>query len=100
MSIIEVSGLMKYKDADGNIHVLYPVTANDICGELKWFIGKDTNFDKWLLCDGSAVSRTIYSDLFAIIGTTYGEGDGSTTFNLPNVVDKVAGMVGKLFIHI
>lgn len=38
----------------------------------------------WLVCDGSAVSRTTYADLFAVIGTTYGSGDGSTTFNLPN----------------
>lgn len=42
----------------------------------------------WLLCDGSAVSRTDYSDLFAAIGMVYGEGDGSTTFNLPNLTDK------------
>ena len=44
----------------------------------------------WLLCDGSAVSRTTYSALFAIIGTTYGTGDGSTTFNLPDLKGKVA----------
>lgn len=37
----------------------------------------------WLKCDGSAVSRTTYADLFAVIGTTFGSGDGSTTFNLP-----------------
>ena len=42
----------------------------------------------WLLCDGSAVSRTTYAELFAVIGTTYGAGDGSTTFNLPNLTDK------------
>lgn len=42
----------------------------------------------WLLCDGSAVSRTDYADLYAVIGDTYGSGDGSTTFNLPNLVDK------------
>ena len=42
----------------------------------------------WLLCDGSAVSRTDYAALYAVIGTTYGAGDGSTTFNLPNLVDK------------
>jgi microcystin-dependent protein len=42
----------------------------------------------WLLCDGSAVSRTDYADLFAVIGTTYGSGDGTSTFNLPNLVDK------------
>lgn len=39
----------------------------------------------FLLCDGSAVSRTTYADLFAVIGTTYGSGDGSTTFNVPNM---------------
>lgn len=38
----------------------------------------------WLLCDGSAVSRATYATLFAIIGTAYGSGDGSTTFNLPD----------------
>lgn len=38
----------------------------------------------WLVCDGSAVSRTTYAALFAAIGTTFGVGDGSTTFNLPD----------------
>lgn len=38
----------------------------------------------WLVCDGSAISRTDYADLFAQIGSTYGDGDGSTTFNLPD----------------
>lgn len=42
----------------------------------------------WLKCDGSAISRTDYSSLFSIIGTTFGAGDGSTTFNLPNITDK------------
>jgi Microcystin-dependent protein len=44
----------------------------------------------YLLCDGSAVSRSTYSKLFTAIGTTYGSGDGSTTFNLPNLKGKVA----------
>lgn len=39
----------------------------------------------WLLCDGAAVSRTTYADLFAAIGTNYGAGDGSTTFNVPDM---------------
>jgi len=39
----------------------------------------------WLACDGSAVSRTTYSSLFSVIGTTWGVGDGSTTFNLPDL---------------
>ena len=43
----------------------------------------------FLICDGSAISRTTYSDLFELIGTTYGTGDGSTTFNLPDDQGKV-----------
>jgi len=43
----------------------------------------------WLLCDGSAVSRTTYSTLFSLIGETYGVGDGSTTFNLPDLKGKI-----------
>tara|TARA_R100001594_G_scaffold150283_1_gene210853 strand:- start:6089 stop:6676 length:588 start_codon:yes stop_codon:yes gene_type:complete len=44
----------------------------------------------FLECAGAAVSRTTYAALFAIISTTYGTGDGSTTFNLPNLQDNVA----------
>ncbi len=47
----------------------------------------------FLECDGAAVSRTTYSALFAIVGTTYGAGDGSSTFNVPNLSDNVP--VGK-----
>lgn len=43
----------------------------------------------FLLCDGSAVSRTTYADLYAVIGDTYGSGDGSTTFNVPNLSTAV-----------
>lgn len=39
----------------------------------------------WLLCDGTAVSRTTYAVLFAAIGTTFGAGDGATTFNIPDM---------------
>ena len=45
--------------------------------------------DNYLLCDGTEVSRSEYSTLFSIIGTTYGVGNGSTTFNLPNLQGKV-----------
>lgn len=44
---------------------------------------------RWLLCQGQAVSRTTYSDLFTAIGTTYGSGDGSTTFNVPDLGGRV-----------
>jgi microcystin-dependent protein len=45
--------------------------------------------DGWLLCQGQAISRTTYATLYALIGTTYGTGDGSTTFNLPDVQGRV-----------
>ena len=44
----------------------------------------------YLLCNGAAVSRSTYSTLFAAVGTTYGAGDGSSTFNVPDLQDKVA----------
>lgn len=42
----------------------------------------------WLLCNGAAVSRTTYSALFAVCGTSFGAGNGSTTFNLPNCTNR------------
>ena len=50
---------------------------------------KTTAPDGYLLCDGSAVSRTTFADLFAVVGTTYGTGDDSTTFNVPNLQGKM-----------
>ena len=47
----------------------------------------------WLLADGRAVSRFAYSDLYAAIGTTWGAGNGNTTFNLPNTQDRM--LIGK-----
>lgn len=49
----------------------------------------------FLFADGSAVSRTTYADLFAVIGTTYGAGDGSTTFNLPDKRSRVSVMMNS-----
>jgi microcystin-dependent protein len=43
----------------------------------------------WMICDGTAISRSTYASLFNVIGTTYGAGDGSTTFNLPNLKGRV-----------
>lgn len=52
-------------------------------GDLKPFAGSIAP-DGWLLCNGQAVSRTLYSALFGVIGTSFGAGDGSTTFNVPD----------------
>ena len=50
----------------------------------------------WLLCDGRAVSRSIYSDLFAVLGTSWGAGDGSTTFRLPNTPGRATVATGTV----
>ena len=56
-------------------------------GTMLMFAG-NTIPEGWLLCDGSAISRTDYAKLFSAIGTIYGAGDGSTTFTLPNLIDR------------
>lgn len=59
-----------------------------IAGSVYLFAGS-TAPQGFLLCDGSAVSRDTYATLYAVIGDTYGAGDGSTTFNLPNISGRV-----------
>lgn len=65
-------------DWDGNI------IAQGMAGIIQMFAGA-TPPTGWLVCDGSAISRTTYATLFAAIGTTWGAGDGSTTFNIPDL---------------
>jgi len=50
---------------------------------------KATAPDGYVLCNGAAISRSTYADLFAVISTTYGTGDGSTTFNVPQLQGKM-----------
>jgi hypothetical protein len=61
------------------------VVAMPVGGMADWAGSGDPVDLHWLLCDGRAVNRVEYSDLFGAIGTTYGVGDGSTTFNLPDL---------------
>jgi microcystin-dependent protein len=66
---------------------LQDITNRSEVGTIKpW--GKAAAPAGYLLCDGSAVSRTTYADLFAVLSTTYGVGNGSTTFNVPNLAGK------------
>lgn len=58
--------------------------ASSVSGDIKIQGGSDIPSD-WLECNGQAVSRTTYFTLFGEIGTTYGEGNGSTTFNVPDL---------------
>lgn len=59
-----------------------------LTGSIYMFAGS-TAPTGFLVCDGSAVSRSTYSSLYNIIGTMYGSGDGSTTFNLPDLSGRV-----------
>ena len=69
-------------DSNGNVDIIP-------AGTMQMFAG-NTIPAGWLLCDGSAISRTDYAKLFSAIGTTWGAGDGSTTFNLPNSIGRFA----------
>lgn len=61
--------------------------VSPIVGEGKmWFT--DTPPDRWLLLDGTPASRAEYPELFALWGTQYGAGDGSTTFDIPNLIGR------------
>ena len=48
-------------------------------------ISAESSMEGYLLCNGSLISRTVYSDLFSTIGTTFGTGNGSTTFGIPDL---------------
>ena len=83
---------------DTNINRLQQLIKQDIQGAVSGDtlpigaimpFGSDTIPDNWLLCNGQAVSRTDYQDLFNTIGITYGSGDGFTTFNLPDLQGKI-----------
>ena len=73
-------------DNNGNVQL---DNTGAITGEIKWFAFNAVP-NGYLVCNGAGVSRETYADLFAVIGTTFGEGDGSTTFTLPNLIDKFA----------
>jgi microcystin-dependent protein len=83
----DVAAQNKVSAADMN-EIKTVVNNNTPAGSIVLY-GGSTAPTGWLICDGSAVSRTTYSSLFTAIGTTYGAGNGSTTFNLPNLKGKV-----------
>ena len=67
---------------------LQDLTNRSEVGAIKpW--GKSTAPAGYVLCDGAAISRTDYADLFGVISTTYGAGNGSTTFNVPDLQGKM-----------
>lgn len=71
-------------------------TSSNVVGDYK-MSAQTADHDNWFICNGREISRTDYSDLFAVIGTSFGEGDGETTFNLPDFRDKtIWGANGNL----
>jgi microcystin-dependent protein len=80
----DTAGTLKYRVGTGSIDRLIGPPA----GTVAFFAGT-TEPIGWLFAYGQAVSRTTYADLFAVIGTTYGAGNGSTTFNLPDLQGRV-----------
>ena len=83
--IDEMAGLIEMVLANTNA-IEKLLKPGDICYSLR------TEKEGWLLMDGREVSRIEYADLFDVIGTAYGMGDGSTTFNLPNCSGKFLQM--------
>ena len=83
-----MSGGMRYgPDENGNIRgVPFGGGGGGIGDIVLRAVGQPR--DKTLACDGSEVSRESYEELFAVIGTMYGAGDGETTFNLPDYRDR------------
>jgi len=71
--------------ADDNSAGGYPLIP---VGGLMPYAGS-TSPEGWLLCDGTAINRTTYANLFALIGTTYGSGNGTTTFNVPDMRSRM-----------
>jgi microcystin-dependent protein len=86
-----VTGATGITGATGPTGVTGPTTTSPT-GSVIAFAGSSAPTD-WLLCYGQAISRTTYAALFAVVSTTYGVGDGTTTFNLPDLRGRtVAGI--------
>lgn len=79
-------------DADGGLIIADPNLAINPVGAIVP-CGGSTAPSGYLLCNGDQVSRSKYADLFNVVGTSFGPGDGSTTFNLPNLQGQF--LVGK-----
>lgn len=92
MNITNKTNLMQTQsDGGGNYDIVKKVlnwlksNSNSVAVGTVIAVAGKTIPDGYLLCNGAAVSRSAYANLFQAIGTTYGRGDGSTTFNLPDL---------------
>ena len=82
---------IKFKPYSKNEETLYNQDFIDLIlpiGSVIAYSGSSINNIHFMICNGDEISRADYNKLFTIIGTTYGKGDGTTTFNLPNLTGK------------
>lgn len=88
--------LPRNKGYVGNVGYVVPLSTSSLVSvaDYKWS-ARTADFDGWLLCDGRAIYRNAYASLFAIIGTSFGAGDGSTTFNIPDCRGRVGGALSS-----
>lgn len=84
-----------YDGEKWNVYIVTGVVDTTPVGSLQIYAGS-TAPTGWLLSFGQALSRTAYAGLFTVIGTTYGVGDGSTTFNLPDLRGRVPAGVDNM----
>ncbi|HWQ07801.1 MAG TPA: tail fiber protein, partial [Holophaga sp.] len=77
-----------YVDLQARIDAITLTASTAVVTGAVQMYGGSTAPDGYLLCNGAAVSRTTYSALYSVIGTTFGTGDGSTTFNLPKITGR------------
>ena len=82
---LDTSNLGNAIPADGTITASKLAAGVAISAGTIAYLGMSTAPTGWLKANGAAISRSTYADLFAAIGTTYGSGDGSTTFNIPDL---------------
>ena len=84
------AGKIVHLDFDGTDFVLFSDGGGSVpSGAIMDYAGSAAPTG-WLMCAGQAISRTAYADLYAAIGTTFGTGDGTTTFNLPDLRGRVS----------
>lgn len=85
---VQVDGDVIDTELDGFVQQPPSASGIPVGGGMPWY--GTTAPALWLMANGQAVSRSTYADLFAVIGTTYGAGDGSSTFNLPDLTNRYA----------
>lgn len=80
--------------------VAQPGVTGIVVGAVMQYGGPSDPSPQWMVCDGRAISRSTYATLFGVAGTTYGSGNGSTTFNIPDLRGRVAVGADPTGVHL